>query len=190
MDGYFAVVFVVTALFGRFCYYFSFFWSCKISILIGTVSNTSRCCYRQKSWELVCRIWRSSWLTLIAEVDLESRTTCWSITWPGFTSMSTRGRILYPMLWRIFWPSKVTAARSQDNSTWPVTLFNVSHAVMSETLGSRWLCEMRCPLVRHCNYCVTLSLPDDNMAYQCTEDQQAWLRNLTWNRPRRCANGL
>lgn len=126
-----------------------------ICILIDTVSDKSWCYYRQKSWGLACRIWRSSWLTLIAEVDLGSSTTCWSITWPGFTSMSTRGRILCPMLWRIFWPSKVTAARSQDNSTWPVTPFNVSSVVMTseEALGSRLLCETWSSFTCHCKHC-------------------------------------
>lgn len=178
MDRYFAAVFVVAAL--------CFVWSRKICILIDTVGDKSLCYYRQKSWGLACRIWRSSWLTLIAEVDLGSSTTCWSITWPGFMSMSTRGRIVYPMLWRIFWPSKVTAARSQDNSTWPVTLFNVSYADTWQPL----LCEMRSSLMYHCNYCVAFWLWDDNMSYQYIQDQQAWLRNLTQNRPRCSANGL
>lgn len=163
--------------------WFSFFVLCftlaKICILIDAVSDKSRCYYRQKSWGLACRIWRSSWLTLIAEVDLGSSTTCWSITWPGFMSMSTRGRILCPMLWRIFWPSKVTAARSRDNSTWPVRLFNVSFVVMQlETLGSRLLCEMRRRLARHCSYCVTFWQRDDNMPYQYIQDQQAWFRQF------------
>lgn len=134
------------------CFSASSVWMC---IFIDTLGDKSWCCYRQKSWGLACRIWRSSWLTLIAEVDLGSSTICWSITWPGFRSMSTRERIVYPMLWRIFWQSKVPAARSQDDSTWPV--IPVAYVVMSRDTS------------RHCN----------NLPYQCSQDLQAWIRNLT-----------
>lgn len=112
-------------------------WRCLFLCLLVKTKCKSWCHYRRKSWTLACGIWRSCWLTLIAEVDLGSSSTCWNITWPDFMSMSTRGRIRCPMLWRIFWPSKVTPARSWDNSTWPVSPFNVSSVVMTseETLG-------------------------------------------------------
>lgn len=86
-------------------------------------------------------------------------------------SMSTKGRILCPMLWRIFWPSKVSAARSRDNSA--VTPFNVSSMVVTscEALGSLCLVKHDARLMCHCNRCVTLWLWDDNMPYQYIQDQ-------------------
>lgn len=172
MDWYFVPVFVVAA----FC------------ILIDTISNTSRCYYRQRSWGRACRIWRSCWLSLIAEVDLGRSTTCWSITEPDFLSRSTRGRILYRMLWRIFWPSKVTAARSQDNSTRPVSPLNVSSVVMTseETLGSLCFVKHESPLCA----IVTISHFGCEMITchisTCNTSQHG---EEIWHRPRRSANG-
>lgn len=48
------------------------------------------------------------------------------------------------MLWRIFWPSKVTSARSRDNSTWSVTPFNVSYVAITPRKTSGSLCFVKC----------------------------------------------
>lgn len=53
------------------------------------------CCFRPKSFRLICRTWTGSWLTLIAEVDLGSGTTQWSTARRGFMRGNTRGMMLF-----------------------------------------------------------------------------------------------